>query len=310
MKHDFDVVLNGESGPLSILRVQGADAASFLQGQLTQDVLLMKDEELRLAAWCSAKGRMLASFWLWKAAPEEFLLVCSRDIAAAVAKRLTMFVLRAKCKLSDASGELTLRGLAGSAASNAMKEIANHPIPTRAKASKDAQTLLRLPDAVVDGIPVPRVWQLSPGPAAASVASEALAHWDWLDITTGIARITQPVQEAFVPQMLNYESIEGVNFKKGCYPGQEVVARSQFRGVIKRRAFVVASSAPLAAGQEVFDSREPEQPCGLVAQAASWQGEHRAIISMQLSAQDAPALQVGQAVLQLQALPYTLRDDI
>lgn len=316
MTHDLDVVLNGEpsaAGTLAVLRVQGDDAASFLQGQLTQDVLLMQSHELRLAAWCSAKGRMLASFWLCKAAPNDFLLVCSQDIAHAVIKRLTLFVLRAKCRVSDASQDFMLHGLAGASAAKAIKNIALDAMPMRAVISKDSKILMRLPDAHCDGQAVPRTMLLTPAthaePAPPTLPG-ALAHWQWLEVMTGIATITQPVQEAFVPQMINYESVDGVNFKKGCYPGQEVVARSQFRGAIKRRGFLVSSSAPLVAGQEIFDLRDADQPCGLVAQAASWHGLHRAVVCLQTSAQDAPALRAGEAAIALLPLPYIIKDDI
>jgi folate-binding protein YgfZ len=144
-------------------------------------------------------------------------------------------------------------------------------------------------------------------------------------VTSGIAPITAAVSDLYVPQMLNYESVGGVNFKKGCYPGQEVVARSQFRGTLKRRAYIVTSPTALVAGQEVFDSRDAEQPCGTVAYAAAvpagWVGEHAAygaIVSMQTSAVDSPRLYAGasndgqqaEATLMLQALPYPLLADI
>jgi folate-binding protein YgfZ len=130
-----------------------------------------------------------------------------------------------------------------------------------------------------------------------------------------VATVTAPIVEAFVPQMLNYESVGGVNFKKGCYPGQEVVARSQFRGTLKRRAFVAHCEGPLAAGQEVFHSSDPEQPCGTIAQAAAApDGSWDAIVSMQVSAaQDGGRLTVGAAAgpeLRLQPLPYLLMTDI
>ena len=113
--------------------------------------------------------------------------------------------------------------------------------------------------------------------------------------------------------MLNYESVDGVNFKKGCYPGQEVVARSQFRGTLKRRAFIVRSDQAMAAGQEVFSSADSGQPCGLVAQAASWNGAHVAIAELQLSALDAGSLHLTSSTgptLHTLPLPYPLRDDI
>ena len=141
------------------------------------------------------------------------------------------------------------------------------------------------------------------------------ALWNWAEVRSGVARITQPVIEAFVPQMLNYESVGGVNFKKGCYPGQEVVARSQFRGAIKRRAFVAHVDGRAAAGQDVFASSDPDQPCGLIAQAAPAPGGGTAVI---LSAQVAAlpgqsALSVGQPdgpALTGWHTPYELLSDI
>jgi len=130
---------------------------------------------------------------------------------------------------------------------------------------------------------------------------------------SGIAWVEQATFEAFVPQMLNYESVDGVNFKKGCYPGQEVVARSQFRGTLKRRAFIAQSAVPMTAGQEVFSSLDATQPCGLVAQAASDGGSHVAVLELQLSATENSSLHVGASdgpVLGLLTLPYALREDI
>jgi folate-binding protein YgfZ len=128
--------------------------------------------------------------------------------------------------------------------------------------------------------------------------------------------VGQACFEAFVPQMLNYESVGGVSFKKGCYPGQEVVARSQFRGTIKRRAYLVHASSALTVGQEVFQAQEPEQACGLVAAAAPCPdgGGYDAIVSMQTSAAQADArLHAGDVLgpsLSLLPLPYPLLDDI
>ena len=132
-------------------------------------------------------------------------------------------------------------------------------------------------------------------------------------MASGVATVSQPVFEQFVPQMLNYESVGGVNFKKGCYPGQEVVARSQFRGTLKRRAFIVHAAGPLSAGAEVFAASDAEQATGTVVQAAPRpDGGWAAIVSMQISAAG-ETLTAGSAsgeALQLQALPYALLDDI
>ncbi|MBU4324729.1 MAG: tRNA-modifying protein YgfZ, partial [Gammaproteobacteria bacterium] len=125
---------------------------------------------------------------------------------------------------------------------------------------------------------------------------------------------TQPIAEAFVPQMLNYESVGGVNFKKGCYPGQEVVARSQFRGTRKRRAFLVQADEPLTVGQDVFHSSDAEQPCGTVAAAAANPaGGWSATVSMQTSAVAGGSLHAGSATgpeLHLLPLPYPLLEDV
>jgi tRNA-modifying protein YgfZ len=323
---NFSVTLNKVgAGSLGLIRARGADAGSFLQGQLTQDVLLMKSDELRLAAWCSAKGRMLASFLVWKNSEEEFDLLLSGDLLAPTLKRLKMFVLRAKCELSDITAQYQLTGLVGTAAKQAagtMNLIANYSIYTRARCQKGSENLLILPTGHMHGQAVPRALRITPAQENTSVqvsdTDEAqLNAWQALEISTGIARLSAPVSEAFVPQMLNYESAGGVNFKKGCYPGQEVVARSQFRGTLKRRAYIATSDAPLQAGQEVFDSIDAEssqQPCGQVAQAAAHPaGGFIAMVSMQISAASSPALRAGTAdgaKLALLALPYPLLEDI
>jgi tRNA-modifying protein YgfZ len=140
------------------------------------------------------------------------------------------------------------------------------------------------------------------------------AQWWFSEIDAGVATVSAPVAEAFVPQMLNYESVDGVNFKKGCYPGQEVVARSQFRGVLKRRAMRAHSAQEMVAGQEIFQTDDAEQPCATVVQAApNPDGGWEAIVSGQLSALQSGDLHLGSAQggeLVVRAMPYPLRDDI
>jgi tRNA-modifying protein YgfZ len=237
---------------LSVIRASGADAASFLQGQLSNDFVLLPTNQWQLAAYCSPKGRMLASFWGIKlqATPEhqDIVLVLSADIGAATLKRLAMFVMRAKVKLVDASE--------------------------------------MLPDLL---------------------ANHGLAAWSTREVARGVARITAPLVDLFVPQMLNYESIGGVSFKKGCYPGQEVVARSQFRGAIKRRTYLVdvASGELPALGSEVFAAGNDES-VGFVVQTEGAQ----ALVCIQTGSAEAALTTVGGAVLTVLALPYLLKDDI
>jgi tRNA-modifying protein YgfZ len=298
---------------LGVIRVTGAEAVKFLQGQLTQDVALMGLSDAHLAAFCNAKGRMQASFVMFKrmaGADEEILLVCSRDILAATLKRLSMFVLRAKAKLSDASDEFALYGIIG----GAIESIAGGARPAWAKVDIDAANLVFL----YPGAGQPRaLWCAPAGTVPPAGAPLDLELWQWLSVQSGIAMITQPIFEAFVPQMLNYESVGGVNFKKGCYPGQEIVARSQFRGTLKRRAYLVHTAAAPTVGQEVFHATDAEQPCGLVAAAAANpSGGFDAIVSMQTSAAADSAqgqLTLGNsagAALTLLPLPYALLEDI
>ena len=290
---------------LGVIRARGEDAARFLQCQLTQDVEHLPPGQARLAALCNPKGRMLASFWVLRRADDELLLITSADTLAATLKRLSMFVLRARLKLSDATSELALRGLIG----DATISIAAGANQTSADSQNDAVSTIPLPAA--DG--APRALWLgpvgTPAPAAASLSS---ADWLAAEVRAGVARVTQPVVEAFVPQMLNYESVDGVHFQKGCYPGQEVVARSQFRGAIKRRAFVGWADGAVQAGQEVFSASAPEQPAGLIAQAAAVAGGTAVIASLRLDALEQP-LTVGRGdgpPLRDLHIPYGLREDI
>ena len=298
---------------LGIIRAAGADAASFLHNQLTNDVLLMNDGQCRLAAFCNAKGRMQASFVVYKRSAEEVLLICRKDLLVQTVKRLSMFVLRAKAKLSDATDEFQLLGLAGDAvaqalgSANSSASSAFEPWQRFAVGAADVLTLY-------PALGQPRTFWLAPNEVPALSGQPLSADlWQVGEVMSGIAWVELATFEAFVPQMLNYESVDGVNFKKGCYPGQEVVARSQFRGTLKRRAFIAQSTAPMVAGQEVFSSLDATQPCGLVAQSASDEANHVAILELQLSATDKSSLHLGAAdgpALSLLPLPYVLREDI
>jgi tRNA-modifying protein YgfZ len=321
-----------------VLRAQGADAASFLQGQLTQDVPSLGEHEARLAGYCSAKGRLLGSFVMWRGGPEEILLACSADLVAPLQKRLSMFVLRAKCKITDASAELPLWGVAGAVP-------AGWPAAAWHCNRADGVLRIRLLDAAVPSTQpgvatVPRYLMLgqpaatdagagaeamgtAPNAELASVvaaptaavltALPALDHgtWLWLEAASGTVRITAATVEQFVPQMVNLDLVNGVNFQKGCYPGQEVVARSQYRGTLKRRAFLLRSETPLQPGQEIFHSADPGQPAGLVALAGSRGPQHQVLAEMKIAALEpgSGTLHAGSAtgpLLTRAALPYAL----
>jgi folate-binding protein YgfZ len=229
-------------------------------------------------------------------------MVCRRDVLAAVCKRLSMFVLRAKARLRDATREFALWGLVGGPLPPAWK-----------KQSHLGGTAMGLYPAAGQAR---ALWLAPAGQSPLSTPGSApmdIDTWLWGEVMAGVADVQAATVEAFVPQMLNHESVDGVSFKKGCYPGQEVVARSQFRGVIKRRAFIL-SGPPMQVGQTVFSSHDPSQDCGTIAQAAP-NGDTAgvAIACLQTAAADAATLHLGApdgSLLQLLPLPYPLRDDI
>jgi tRNA-modifying protein YgfZ len=296
---------------LGLIRAQGDDAAKFLHNQLTQDFVLLDLRQARLAGYCTAKGRLQASFVGFKRTETDILLVCSRDILAATMKRLSMFILRAKVKLIDASDDFALYGLAGSALKLATENIATYQDNTWVKVDFDDVSVINLYPA--DGV-ARALWVAPvahPAPAGEILRPEL---WNWSEVRSGVATVTEPTVEAFVPQMLNYESVGGVNFKKGCYPGQEVVARSQFRGTLKRRTYLAQANIALKAGDEVFLPTGEGQPCGTVVQAAaSPKGGFDALVSMQISAFEAGDVRLGAddgPVLQLSPPPYPLLADI
>jgi tRNA-modifying protein YgfZ len=284
-----------------LMRARGADATQFLQGQLTNDLLGMPEGSARLAGFCSAKGRLQASFIVWKLAPDELLLACSASVLPATLKRLSMFVMRAQCKLSDASAELTLHGAVGAAASGLVGDRGEWC--TRAV---EGGTLVRLPD--VDGI-ARCMLALDPNATPPQPSTLSLDAWRWLEVRSGLPLIEAATAEQFVPQMLNYELVGGVDFQKGCYPGQEIVARSQYRGTIKRRMFFFTCDAPALAGQEVFHSAEAEQPAGMVVNAAPRPGDvgSALLVEVKLAALAGGSLHLGSPAgpgLHLGQLPY------
>ncbi len=285
-----------------VIRARGADAARFLQGQLTSEVATLDAGSARLAGFCSAKGRLQATFVVWRPSADEFLLACPRSVLAATLKRLTMFVLRAQCKLSDASDEIELFGVAGAAAAAMLGDS----FVWRVRAH-GAGTLIGLADAAGER----RALLAAPSGSEADVGAApamTLDTWNWLEVESGIVSIEAATVDRFVPQMVNFELVGGVDFQKGCYPGQEVVARSQYRGTTKRRTLLFDCDAVPVAGQDVFASGQPGEPAGTVANAAP-HPEHpggSALVEVRLAAVSAD-LRLGAAdgpALRRRDLPY------
>jgi len=294
-------------GHLGSIRARGDEAAAFLQSQLTNDMSGLGMSEARLAGYCSYKGRLQASFVACKLGADEFLLVCSADLLTATLKRLSMFVLRARCRLSNASAEFRLSGLAGAAAERWLGDAA--PRAPWSVAAHGEARVLRLPDAAATA----RFLLVAPAASdAPPLEPLAIDAWRWLEVQSGVPRIEAVNVEQFVPQMVNLDLVGGVNFQKGCYPGQEVVARSQYRGTIKRRMALFDLDAPVQAGDEVFHDADPAQPAGRVVNAAPHPARaaaSSALVEVKLAALEGGSLHLGAvagARLEPRPLPYSL----
>jgi hypothetical protein len=301
---------------LGLIAATGEEAASFLHGQLTNDVQHLDSNAARLAGYCSPKGRLLATLLIWRDAQTIYLQL-PRSLQPAIQKRLQMFIMRAKAKLADAGTEYAVLGLVGPAAANALAEwFPVLPAAPYDKLDNSHGSLIRMADAAGSAryqwiAPVDTLTAAWPKLTQHLKPSASLA-WRLADIRAGVPGIVAATQEQFVPQMINFELIGGVNFKKGCYPGQEVVARSQYLGKLKRRTMLATiDSAAAQAGQEVFAAADPGQPCGMVVNAEALDDSHAlALVEMKLAAAD-DTVHLGAAdgpALHFHALPYELAD--
>jgi len=298
---------------LALIRASGDDAASFLHNLLTNDVEHLKDDAVARCGFCTPKGRLLANFLIWKDGA-DLILALSADLHAAMLKKLSMYVLRAKVRLSDASGDFALLGASGPAAQQVLQSLdAQLTLPGAAlqAVTSSAGQFLRLAEQrwllAIPQESVAVTWQQ----LATQLKPAGLNAWHWLDIMAGLPWITEATREEFVPQMVNFELIGGISFKKGCYPGQEIVARTHYLGKVKRRMYRAHSeAAAVKPGMQVY-SAESDQACGMVVNAAaSPLGGHDLLVVLQTAnSTGAAALHLDTPegpLLVLQPLPYAV----
>ncbi len=263
--------------PISLLTITGDDATTFLQGQLTQDLAVWPDaNQVRRAAWCTVKGRIWATFYIWKI-EGGFQLLIANDLAEKTIKRLRMYVLRAKVTIAVSDQPLFLG------------EVSQTPLNVNEQ--RDSVGLLANEGKTY-------------GVSFATALPTAL-DWDTAHIQAGAAWISQGTSEQFVPQAANFELVDGVNFRKGCYPGQEIVARSQYLGKLRRRAVIATmagDAAPLMA--DVFIQNEPAPVGSVILAAPGWVLFE---CPQELIAEKKPLAIAGKP-LSVQDLPYKIID--
>ena len=293
-----------------LLRASGEEAQGFLQNLLSNDICNVDATHVQLSSFNTAKGRMLAVFTIWRDG-EDYLLQLPCSILEVLRKKLSMYVLRTKVKISDASNELVSLGLSG----------------------KDATTLLssistELPQEVMGcvnhaGVHILKLgatrFQLTTSLDKAQILWNTLSNdarpvgslcWDSLNVRAGIPSIVPKTQEEFVPQMANLDALGGINFKKGCYPGQEIVARMHYLGKLKRRMYLAHlddSEAPQP-GDELFSDDMEGQASGMIANVApSSEGGYDILAVLQTASVDTNKIRTANGTqLNILPLPYTL----
>jgi folate-binding protein YgfZ len=280
-----DATIVADLSHLALLQVTGADATAFLHGQLTNDVESLAADSAQWNGWCTAKGRLIASFLLIRRS-DRYLILLPAAIAPAIQKRLAMYVLRAKVTIEDTSASTARIGLAGSKAPALVAHRFDQaPGPMQVAAGKEGTLAVALEFGRFVLVPslenAVALWE----ELAAGAVQAGAEAWEWTSIRAGIPTVVAATQEAFVPQMANFDLIGAVSFRKGCYPGQEIVARMQYRGGLKRRMALahLDASAPPSPGESVYSAAFGEQSAGMIANAApSPEGGFDALVVAQL----------------------------
>mgnify|MGYP001213394509 CR=1 FL=1 len=298
---------------------EGPETDAFLQSQLSSDVAAIPPDGAGIGGYCTPKGRLLTTFVLARG-PDGFRLLTGRDVLPDAARRLSMYVLRAKLKIHDRGADFGVLGAYGDAAPAAIAALGFEPPAANQVAWREDACVLGLPPVMLGDRRVGR-WLLAAPAAQAADAADRLGRQlatvsadvdRWLEVLAGVPRITAATREAYVPQMINYELVDGVGFRKGCYPGQEVVARTQYLGKLKRRMFAArlatppaddslwAPGAPVHAGDAEVGS--------VVLSAPAPDGGAVLLVEYRMQAAADAELRVAGEPLLIGELPYSVPD--
>ncbi|MGC2047978.1 MAG: folate-binding protein [Gallionella sp.] len=299
-------------GQFGTLRASGDEAESFLQNLLSNDIREVSGTRAQLSSLNSPKGRMLATLLVWRQG-DDYLLQLPRVLCEQMRKKLGMYVLRAKVKISDARDEIVTLGLSGPDAQEILRarfgELPQSPLGV---VNNESGSVIKTSDTRWQVNATPQRAQRLWADFSAKARPVGSGCWDWLNIRSGTPVILPQTQEQFVAQMANFDLVNGVNFKKGCYPGQEIVARTQYLGKLKRRMYLahIDTSESPQPGDELYSPDMEGQASGMLANvAAAPSGGYDVLAVLQTSSRETQPVHWKSpqgAKLQFLSLPYTL----
>lgn len=316
-KREQHLVLNGNSlcdlTHYGLIKAEGEEAESFLQNQLTNDIRLIDSEHSQLNAYCTAKGRMMSIMRVFKR-DDQYYLRLPQELMENTLERLRMFIMMTKVTLDDVSDELVRFGFAGNEAEQELSSIISK-VPDEVDQVQHDQgiSVIRLP-----GI-IPRFEIYAELETAKSLWDKLNVRgtpvgapaWELLEILSGTPEVYLDTVEAFVPQMVNLQLLDGVSLKKGCFPGQEIIARMHYLGKLKRRMYRLQITADVLpdSGTEIF-TPEHNEPIGhIVSAATNPNGGSEALAVLVISfAEDNAALRLGNPdgeEASINTLPYS-----
>lgn len=301
-----------ELAHFGLIRFSGAEAQTFLHNQLTCDVGALAPGRSTYGSYCTPKGRVLATFLLWRSG-EDFFMQLPSSLRESIQKQVSKYILRAKVRATDATSEWTLLGVAGKdAAALVQRTVGEAPNAVHQVAQAAGTMVIRLPGDRFEIVAARNKVQALLASLASGAEKAGADYWDWLDIRAGIPTILPATQEAFVPQMVNLDLIGGVSLTKGCYPGQEIVSRMHYRGTLKQRMYlanIAGSDAPRPA-EKLYSPDFGEQACGTIVNAArSPEGNHDVLAVIQIASAEKGEIHwksLGGAKLEFTQLPYSV----
>jgi folate-binding protein YgfZ len=278
---------------IGLLRISGIDAASFLHNLLSSHVKKLSPGQGGLSTLNSAKGRVIADFFLWRAADNAngepvFYAVLAADLADTVTKKLKMYVLRAKVAVDNLSADSTAIGVFGDNARENLTKFTENSLNDGNVVEKDGIFFVAYPKTRALIVGTPDKLNAVRDALSATLTSVSRQMWDKSGILDAVPLITAATSEKFIAQEINMDELGAVDFEKGCYTGQEIIARTRYLGRLKTKLFIAVTDAdaPVAAGAAIFGTTFGDQACGTVVNAAPENHGQVLLVNLQIAAQD------------------------